>query len=37
MEKGSNPMRADYQGNTAYDKAIQSGDVDLQQYMKREL
>ena len=37
IEKGASVWITDYQGNTPYDKSIQSGDVELQQYMKRKL
>lgn len=36
IEKGASPQRTDYQYNTPYDKAIQSGDMELQQYLKRK-
>ena len=34
IDKGASPTRTDYQYNTPYDKAIQSGDKELQQYLK---
>ena len=37
IEKGASPRRTDYQYNTPYDKAIQSGDIELQEYLKRKL
>ena len=37
IEKGASPRRTDYQYNTPYDKAIQSDDMELQQYLKRKL
>lgn len=36
IEKGASPRRTDYQYNTPYDKAIQFGDIELQQYLKQK-
>ena len=35
VEKGASTSRTDYQYNTPYDKAVQSGDVELQKFFKR--
>jgi len=36
VEAGASLQRHDYQGYTPYHKSIQSGDVQLQHYMKRK-
>ncbi|XP_064397829.1 diacylglycerol kinase zeta-like isoform X2 [Halichondria panicea] len=36
VEAGASLNRRDYQGNTPYDKAVQSGDAELKMYLKRK-